>query len=437
MDSEIQDKFEDIKNQAQSISRKGDIEEALRLLDKAESQAAALDEPLALALVLRGRANVYQYHTRSKESLRAAQKAVTIYEQHGTPFDVALAQTVSVISLNVLERYAEAIALAEQIEPHFVNFPLGLTKLNTLLASIYEHTGQYEKALTYYEQSINFYHETDDYGEVARIFNNMGVIAQKMDDFPLAHDYFTQAYPLYKKVGYILGMVKTKSNLAKLYIRQNQLQTALKYLDESRQVIKQLPDSPDNGRLDLFEARVRRLLNQPQEAKPLLQAAYTRFVAVGWKTQACEALIELAHLLSESENPADLMQALTYMEQAETYLQSLAVPLLVAQVQLEQAELLLRLERMTDARPLAQAAQVIFAEAGLDLREAQAKIIRGDCIWKLEPEQAKALYLDALNTSEMNSPLLASHCWLGLGRIALAKQMCRKLNMPIANHPKN
>lgn len=409
-----------LKQKAEHISRKGNMTKALQILDEAEQQALALDDPLAMALVWRGRANVYMQNSHAEMSLEAANQAVAIYQEHGTLFMVALAQTVSVSSLNMLERYEESIALAEQIRPHFLDFPLGLIKLNSLLALTFDSLGQYEKAFALYEEVNAFYLEKGNQGEIGRMLLNMGVVAQKMDNLPLAYDLYHQAYPHYAAEDHFIGIIKVKSNLAKLCIRQNRLQDALKYLIESRQAIRKIPDSPDVGRLDLFEGRVRRLLNQPEQAESLLREAHTRFEAAGWKTEAAEALIELAHVLAVGNDRDDLAQALAYLQQAEDYFETVQLPLLVALAQLEEAELLLRLGRLNEAVANAQTAQAAFAEAGLALRQAQTEAVLGDCLWRGNGRLAQASYQSALNLAGETAPLLAARCWHGLGRLAWA-----------------
>ncbi|MCB0135834.1 MAG: hypothetical protein KDD75_12070, partial [Caldilineaceae bacterium] len=73
-----------------------DLNESLKVLIRVECLPEVSNVPRNLALVWRGRANVYQAHERFEESLDAARRAVGIYRRHGTSFDIAVASAIQV-----------------------------------------------------------------------------------------------------------------------------------------------------------------------------------------------------------------------------------------------------------------------------------------------------------------------------------------------------
>ena len=179
----------------------------------------------------------------------------------------------------------------------------------------------------------------------------------------------------------------------------------------------QQPESPDCGFVALFEAIVRRTLNQYTQAEALLRQALTVFQTHRRQTEVARTLLELGQLLIRQSTQEALQTGHTYLAEAETILQTLNFPLLSAWVQLERAETLFRLGRISETTALAQSAGVCFAQAGLTLRHTQAQLLETDCMWRLVPRQAQKTYEEALQlVGEL--PPLALRCWHGLGRLA-------------------
>jgi CHAT domain-containing protein len=248
----------------------------------------------------------------------------------------------------------------------------------------------------------------------------MGIVADQMDRPSLARRCYALAYPAFVAAGDVLLLVKTKYNLALLHLRQGQYEEALAHLAQARADLAQLPDIPDAAYVDLFEARVRRALDQTARAQELLKRALTTFEEEGRRIESAETLVELAHLQAKDTTFESLMQAVAHLKRAEDHLREANVPLLVAWAQMEQAEFYLRLECTTEASECAEAARDMFVEADLDLRRAQAEALLADCRWQLQPDQAQAWYRSALNAAGENMPVLAARCRRGLARLDAA-----------------
>lgn len=409
------------KRQAERVGYGGDLDAALSVLDKTEAIAKHL--ALSLALVYRGRANVLQYHERYEDSLIYSGKAATLYQHYGTEYDVALARTVEVTVFSALERFEEAIELAQWIRPFFIkaDFTLGLARLAGALGQAYARAWQLEKALPEYQHARELYLQLEMPLDAAWMLHNMGVLSNRMDQLETAQQYYTQSYPEFVTADDIVMMVKTQFNLAQICQRQGNFEEALLHLTQARSDLTRLPNSPDAGYVDLFEARVRQALNQYSQAEELFQQALTRFQELDRHLEAADTLVGLGHLLTSGKTPEKLTQGLSCLERAEAHLQHLNVPLFKAWVQLEQAELLLRLERIDEAIQQAKTAEKIFTTAGLHLRQAQTIALLADCYWRKRPTEAQQLYQMALVKIGEEVPIIAARCWRGLGRLAVER----------------
>jgi tetratricopeptide (TPR) repeat protein len=375
-----------------------DLDGALHILDRAEAVASRLADPLAMGIVWRGRASVLQRHDRFEESLVASGQAAALYQAQGTPLDVAIARVVEVYTLGALERFDEAIALAQRIRQLFVREGLvkGEAYVAANLAQVYTWVWRHEDALREYRRARRLFLALGEPVKAAEMLNDLGVLAEQMDRLALARRYYTRAYPALVAAGDVFRMVKNRYNLALLCLRQERYEEALAHFAQARADLARLPDSPDAAYVDLFEARVRRLLNQRDQARQLLEGALARFESLGRHIESAEALLDLGRLLGEQDTPDGLADGVSCLERAEEYLQHANVPLLLAATRLAQGEFLLRLHRPLEAALRAEPARDAFGRAGLTLRRAQAEALLGDCTRERQPDDARRCYQSAL-----------------------------------------
>jgi CHAT domain-containing protein len=414
-----------LKAKAEQISEQGDIDTALKLFERGALVAQALNDPLAMGLIWRGRAIVFQRYEHYEQSLAATHQAVDLYEQHGTEFDVAAARVIEIYVLGALERFDEAIELGHWIRPRFARensqwAKLGLAKVAANLGAIYAQSWRLEQAMQELGQAAQLYQELGMPEQVAWVFHDMGLTASQMDQLGLAKQYYAQAHADLAAAGYVFLLTRMQFNLAMICIRQGQYEQALDRLLQARVELSRLPDAPDHAFVDLFESQVRRALNQPEQGEALLRRALATFERLDRRTEIARVLLELGCLLAARRTPDELAEGLSCLERAEVHLDDLDMPLLTAWLQLEQGEILLRLGRVTQAARQAQAGRVVFGEAGLSLRCAQADALLADCCWRLQPYKARHLYASALQTAGQDQPLVAARGWHGLGKLAAA-----------------
>ncbi len=213
---------------------------------------------------------------------------------------------------------------------------------------------------------------------------------------------------------------KTQYNLALLALRQGYFEKALAYLAQARTDLAAIQNPPDLAYADLYEARIRRALRQPAQAEWLLQRALQVFKQPGYHPEYAETLIELAHLCGEDGQSTALAQGLDYLDQALAVMQRFPVPIVQAQIEMEQGEFLLRLARPFEAAQHFENAQRIFCENALALRQAWAETLLADCYWKVQPVRSRQLYQSALEKAGDALPLLAAQCWYGFAHLSAA-----------------
>ncbi len=411
--------LETVRLHAQRVSLEGDLSTALHILEQGFVVAESLGTPLATAVIWRGRANIYQRHGQFSQSLTASNKAVAIYKTYGTPFDVAKARAIAVFVLGAMERFEEAVELAEQIRPLFEKFKLGEAVVTVNLARVYVNNWQYEKALVELKHAHHLYEQLGNEGQVGVILHDMGVAYEQLEQFETAVSHYEQSYPLLVEAKDVRTLIKNQFNRAQLSIRQADFAQALSYITQARVDTADLLESEDHAFIDLYEAQIRRQLGERAGALTLLHSALSQFEASGSQINQIEVLMELAQTVAAGAQGNDLDQAVAYLEQAETKMSLLNMPLFLAFIRLQKGEFLLRLNRLSAVSEPARSAREVFAKNNLSLRQAQAELLLADSTWKIDPDQAQELYHAAIETMGENAPSLSARCWHGLGRIAL------------------
>ncbi|MCP5095296.1 MAG: CHAT domain-containing protein [Chloroflexi bacterium] len=411
------------KQLAEESAQTGEIDHALFILDRLMLVAEQGEDPLTAVPVWRGRANVYQTFEKYDEALNATAQAVAILEQHGIPYDIAVARTGEVSLRGALAQFQDAIDLAHWILPHFeqANFTLGLATVTFNLAMVHGMAWQLNEGIKLYNEALPLYTQLEMPNMVANIHHNMGVLLGRHGQATRAQQAYHKAYPQFITSENVFMQVKTLFNLAEISLQQGQYEDALTHLETARTPLANMPDVPDHGFVDLFEARVRLQLNQPAEAEQLLHQAVTQFQTTRHPLEAAETLIELGHLLADQPGQEKLAAGLDCLEQAAHLLVGIEAPFFKAWIQLDQAEMLYRLGRINEAAAYAKTAVSIFKTEQLPLRHAQANALLADC-QHTQPENAKSLYTQALDTVGSADPLLSIRCWRGLGTLAFAEQ---------------
>ena len=85
------------------------------------------------------------------------------------------------------------------------------------IADSYKDSGQYKKALSYYQESLDLYRNTHDKAKTGLLLNNIGIIHRRMGEYGKSVDFYKQALKLRKMVGDKKETAKTLNNLGIVY----------------------------------------------------------------------------------------------------------------------------------------------------------------------------------------------------------------------------
>lgn len=115
------------------------------------------------------------------------------------------------------------------------------------IGQIYSNQGQYEKALTLYQQALAIYKEIGNRLGEAITLNNIGQIYDNLRQYEQAIKFHQQALAIYKEVGDKAGSGVALSNIGQVYEQQNKSAQALNFYQQALAIHKEIGDKSGEG----------------------------------------------------------------------------------------------------------------------------------------------------------------------------------------------
>ncbi|MCI0526395.1 MAG: CHAT domain-containing protein, partial [Nitrospira sp.] len=156
------------------------------------------------------------------------------------------------------------------------------------IGGIYDSTGEYPKALSYYQEALKIKKELGDKEVKGATLNNIGGIYNSTGEYPKALSYYQEALKIVKKIGYKAGEGRTLNGIGGIYLRTGDYPKALSYYEDSLKISKEIGDK---------EGEETTLANMGYLHKQ--QGKWTE--AVTWYKQAIDLLEQIRHQAGGSE----------------------------------------------------------------------------------------------------------------------------------------
>jgi formylglycine-generating enzyme required for sulfatase activity/Tfp pilus assembly protein PilF len=109
------------------------------------------------------------------------------------------------------------------------------------LAGVYRIKGEYGKAITCLEDSLELAQRVENVRVVADAYNNLGVVYWYMGEFDKAIEYFQKSREIYRDIN-IRGTAVCTGNIAEVYTERGELEEAEKYHLEAIKIAEQISD---------------------------------------------------------------------------------------------------------------------------------------------------------------------------------------------------
>jgi len=158
------------------------------------------------------------------------------------------------------------------------------------IARIYDDGGELDKALSYYEKSLNL---TTDEKEKAATYNNIALLYGKKGhkgDYQKAVEYFHKAIETSERYGDYHDASISKLNLGETYRKMEDYENAEKYLSEGIEGAKEVGDKYWEARGCQYLALLYIYKGDKKMAKENYKRAYNLYESIGAKEDVRDVL---------------------------------------------------------------------------------------------------------------------------------------------------
>lgn len=212
------------------------------------------------------------------------------------------------VSYVVLSDYDKAIQNFEASEKILIKQNLNLKEVKEVLAKTlgskgfaYMEQNRYAEALEYDFRAMRIYENLDNKIQLSKIYNNIGVIYNSIDDGKKALEYFLKANSL-QKIQKNTAVAVSASNIGFIYLKQNQKAKAKQYFDESLKAFETNPNPKGLGELYNNYSRYYISENQYDAAKKFLLKAEETFQSIENKFGLSDTYLLLGEIYFQENN---------------------------------------------------------------------------------------------------------------------------------------
>ncbi|MGH7598350.1 MAG: tetratricopeptide repeat protein [bacterium] len=155
---------------------------------------------------------------------------------------------------------------------HYVYNSLGL---------VYQSKGEWDKAIEFYQKSLDCKETVGDVHDMAQTYGNLGNVYQLKGEWDKAVDFYQKSLEGLEKVGDILGMAQTHGNLGIVYQRKGEWDKAIEFYQKSLAGKEKVGDIHGMAQTYVNWGAVYQLKGQWDKAIDVCQKSLDRLKQVG------------------------------------------------------------------------------------------------------------------------------------------------------------
>lgn len=296
------------------------VEEAETHLQQADQLLAGLTEDEEQALY---RAYVCEtfaqlWMTRNRQTAVAwSERGVAVLRHVQSPTAQHQRGYLLIRHATILAQRGDLAAAHQLLEEAFTLLPATPTaaRISGLLTlgNIYDLQGQADQARECWLHGVSLAEALGDNRRLAGLWLNLAIQAEELGNFAACAEYNQKALDLYQRIGDVDGEGRIYCNFALAYLRQEEPDAALPYLQAAKQLIQAHGLDDLAIHVQINYARWHLLCNELTPAQQLLEEA----LGLSDRLGESEALIEAFRLLAQiAFQRGDYRQARSWVEEA-------------------------------------------------------------------------------------------------------------------------
>jgi CHAT domain-containing protein len=400
-----------------------DLERAERMARAAGWLAERLGDEASRAASLRAMGHIFYRKRKYLASLELYEAALGIYQQLGLEVEAGRTLNSSLQSLIYLGRYKEALEWAQRAREIFSKFGdrLRLARLDANMGNILYRQDRFEEALALYQSAYRAFLEIGEPQDVAISLKNTATCQISLNDFREALETYKQARAYCVEHEMPLLVAVADYNIAYLYYLRGEYTRSIELYRAAREDCSKVGDAYRQALCDLDQSEMYLELNLAEEGAHLARRAHGAFRDLGMGYEAAKAQTNLAISLSQH---GDTAQALELFQEARSLFQDETNHAWIATIDLYQALVFYRQQRLLEARLLCQSALRFFWPSPFNSKAALCRLLLARIHLDAHREKlAKRTCLEAIERlQQAESPALSYQAYFVLGAIEEALQ---------------
>ncbi|WP_420643073.1 tetratricopeptide repeat protein [Candidatus Leptofilum sp.] len=224
----------------------GEVEEGIKLCQKAETLAEASGNKLAIAHANLNLSNIYRRIRNWEKAQESAQKAFDLYQ------GLDLSTFLTKASITLILTWAETGEWSKvgQLSNDLITVlnstgdVHNLSQLKNNLGILAFGQGNYKMAEATWQEALQLLSQIQEPTELAGIYNNLGMVYTKMAEWETAEEMLLKAITAYRRFGDLFNWANSLDNLADLYEARGQTAEFEQTLQEAIAGLQVLKDTP-------------------------------------------------------------------------------------------------------------------------------------------------------------------------------------------------
>jgi tetratricopeptide (TPR) repeat protein len=118
----------------------------------------------------------------------------------------------------------------------------GMARTYNNLGLVYADKGEWDKTIEFYDKSLETFEKVDDVHGMAQTYGNLGIVYARKGEWDKAIEFYEKSLETKEKVGNVHGMAQTYNNLGLVYADKGEWDKAIEFYEKDLKISEKVGD---------------------------------------------------------------------------------------------------------------------------------------------------------------------------------------------------
>ena len=197
-----------------------------------------------------------------------------------------------------LTTFEESLQILEASEDY-----VKAAKIKLNIASLYTNWGDFDKALDYYFEALEVFEKRDDKVLLSRSLNNIAVAYHSWGNYNKALEYYERSLELYNEMNDEIGKAIPLNNIGEIYKDQGDYEKALEYYTNALELVSNTENKQSIGVALQGSGEALKGLKNYDLAMDYLLQALENFIMIGFQEGIANCYHDLGDIYRINQQP--------------------------------------------------------------------------------------------------------------------------------------